>query len=182
MKKLLILMLATVLIAGCVGEPYSPYRREFAGVKLNFRADLDEAAKVKVYPNETALRNVILNNNVQEIGVAYIPKDNENAFYLAASYELAYKLTIINRYYFNATKPITSIPVNSSMEALAMATNQMPIIMLVGESKTNSTLVNVVGYFVTVQGASFEEVNRTYNDLDLATDKLLLVMMKQVSI
>jgi hypothetical protein len=182
MKKLLIIMLATVLIAGCIGEPYNPYQREFGGVKLNFRANLDQAANVPVYPNETALRNAILNNGVQEIGVAYIPSDQENAFYLAASYELAYKLTIINRYYFNVTKPITSIPVNSTMDALAMATSQKPIIMLVGESKTNSTLVNVVGYFVTVQGASFEEVNRTYNDLDLATDKLLLVMMKQVSI
>jgi len=182
MKKIISLMILIILISCCIGEPSNPFQREFAGVKLNFRANLDEAEKVPVYPNETVLRNVLLNNYVEEIGIAYIPNETENSFYLASSYELAYKLTIINKYYFNKVKPIDSIPVNSSLEALFMSSIQKPIIMLVGPPKTNSTLVNVVGYFITVQGESFEENNRTYNDLDLATDKLLLVLMKEVSI
>jgi hypothetical protein len=177
MKKIILLMLLVILISGCV-ESYNPFQREFAGIKLNFRANLDEARNTPVYPNETSLRNVLLNENVEEIGLAYIPNDTVNSFYLAASYELAYKLTVINKYYFSMVKPINSIPVNSSSEVLSMASSQKPIIILLGPSETSSTLVNVSESFIEVHGKSFEEVNRTYNDLDLATDKLLLVLME----
>lgn len=171
-------MILVIFISGCI-ETYNPFQKEFAGVKLNFRANLDEARNVPVYPNEIALRGVILNENVEEICLAYIPNDTINSFYLAASYELAYKLTIINKYYFNRTKLIDSIPVNSSSEALSMASIQKPMIMLLGPSETNLTIVNVSESFIEVHGKSFEEVNRTYNDLDLATDKLLLVLMER---
>ena len=178
MKKIISLIILVILASGCVEESSNPFQKEFAGVKLNFRANLDEAKKVPVYPNETSLRDIILNYDVEEIGIAYVPNETQNSFYLAASYELAYKLTIINRYYFNMTKHIDSIPVNSSMEALPMASSQKPVIMLLGPDQTNSTLVNATGYFITIEGKTFEEINRTYNDLDLATDKLLLVLMK----
>jgi hypothetical protein len=182
MKKLILLIMLIIFISGCLEKPYDPHQKEFGGYTLSFRADLDEAEKVSVQPNETTLRDVILNNDVEEIGIAYIPNESENAFYLAASYELAYKLTIINKHYFNMVKSIDSIPVNSSLEALSISTSQKPVIMLIGPSKTNSTLVNVAGYLITAQGKSFEETNRTYNELDLAVDKILLVLMKEVNI
>ena len=182
MKKLILLIILIIFISCCTGTSNNPYQKEFAGLKLNFRANLDEAEKIPVYPNETTLRDVILNNNVEEIGIAFIPNESENSYYLAASYELAYKLTVINKYYFNRVKPIDSIPVNSSLEALAISTPQKPMIMLIGPSKTNSTLVNVVGYFITAQGRSFEEIDKSYNDLDLSVDKILLVLMKEISI
>lgn len=164
-------------------EKLTPFQKEFAGLTLNFRANLNEAEKVPVYPNETVLRDVILNNNVEEIGIAFIPNETENAYYLAASYDLAYKITVVNKYYFNTVKSINSIPVNSSLEALFLATSKRPIIMLVGPSKTNSTLVNVAGYFITAQGKSFEEESeKSYNDLDLAVGKIILVLMKEISI
>jgi hypothetical protein len=177
MKKLLISIILIALVSGCL-EPYNPYQRDFAGNNLNFRADLDEARKIPVYPNETTLRNIILNNNVEEIVVAYIPNDTENSYYLADSFELAYKLTIINRYFFKKVKPIDSIPVNSSLEAFYMSSAQKPVILLFGPSKTNSTMVNALGYLIAVQGRSLEEKNVTYTELDLATDKLLLVLME----
>jgi hypothetical protein len=164
-------------------EELTPFQKKFAGLTLNFRANLDEAEKVPVYPNETVLRDVILNNNVEEIGIAFIPNETENSYYLAASYDLAYKITVVNKYYFNTVKSIDSIPVNSSLEALFLATSKRPIIMLVGPSKTNSTIVNVAGYFITAQGKSFEEESeKSYNDLDLAVGKILLVLMKEISI
>ncbi len=164
-------------------EELTPFQKKFAGLTLNFRANLDEAEKVPVYPNETVLRDVILNNNVEEIGIAFIPNETENAYYLAASYDLAYKITVVNKYYFNTVKSIDSIPVNSSLEALFLATSKRPIIMLVGPSKTDSTIVNVAGYFITAQGKSFEEESeKSYNDLDLAVGKILLVLMKEISI
>ena len=181
MKKIVLVLALIIVLSGCI-EEHNPFQKEFAGVTLNFRSNLDEAINVPVYPNNTALRGVLLSNDVQEIGIAYIPEDSKNSFYLADSFELAYKLTIINKYYFNVTKPIDSIPVNSSLEALSLASSQKPIIMLVGPPETSDTLVNVAGYFITVQGESLEEVNRTYTDLDLATDKLLLVLMSDISI
>jgi len=164
-------------------EELTLFQKKFAGLTLNFRANLNEAEKVPVYPNETVLRDVILNNNVEEIGIAFIPNETENAYYLAASYDLAYKITVVNKYYFNTVKSIESIPVNSSLEALFLATSKRPIIMLVGPSKTDSTIVNVAGYFITAQGKSFEEESeKSYNDLDLAVGKILLVLMKEISI
>jgi len=182
MKKLILTMILIISIAGCVEKPSNPYQKDFAGLTLNFRANLDEAEKVPVYPNETYLRSVLLNNDVEEIEIAYIPNETENSFYLAASYELAYKLTVINKYYFKKTKPINSIAINSSFEVLSTASRKTPVIMLVSPSYSNSTLVNVAGYFITAQGKSFEEVNRTYTDLDLSVDKILLVLMKEANI
>ena len=186
MKKLILIsvLVLIVLIAGCAETPQDPFQKTFGGVVLHFRANLNEAKNVPVYPNETVLKSVLLNKNVEGIGIAYVPNDTENSYYLAASYELAYKLTIINRYYFNETKAIDSVPVNSSLEAFSMASFQRPIIMLMGPPQTDQTAVNVAGYLITVQGSSFEEseLNRTYNELDLATDKLLLVLIKELSI
>ena len=178
MKIIFLLIILIILFSGCVENSYNPYEKEFAGINLRFRANLDEARKVPVYPNETTLAAVLLDKDVEEIGIAYIPNDSQNSYYLADSYELAYKLTIINKYYFNKTKPLSSIPLNSSLEALTIATKQKPVIMLMGPSQTNSTIVNVAGYFITVQGKSLEEINTNYTDLDLATDKLLLVLME----
>jgi hypothetical protein len=180
MKKIILLILLIIFISGCT-ETYNPFQKEFAGIKLNFRANLDEARNVPVYPNETELRDVLLNNNLDEIKIAYIPYGNqsiENSFYLADSFELAYKLTIINKYYFNNTKNIKSVPVGSISEAFSLSSTNEPVIMLVGPPNSDSTMINITSYFIEVQGKSFEEVNRTYTDLDLATDKLLLVLME----
>jgi hypothetical protein len=182
MKKIIFALALTIMIAGCVQETYDPTVMDFAGMTIHFRANLDEARHVQVYPNETSLKYTLLNNEVEGIGIAYIPSATENSFFLAASVELAYKLTVVNKYYFNITKSIESIPVNSSLEALSMASSRRPVIMLMGPSQTNQTIVNAAGSFITVQGNSFDESNRTYNDLDLATDKLLLVLMKRINI
>jgi hypothetical protein len=177
MKKIIPIVAMVIIISGCVSSPVSPFQKEFGGIKMDFRANLDEAANITVYPDEATLRSVLLNQNVSAIGIAYVANDTENSFYLADSFELAYKLTVINKYYFNRTKLIDSIPVNSSLDALRIASAQEPIIMLMGPPEANETLVGVVGNLVVVEGKSFEEVNKTYTDLDLATDKLLLVLM-----
>jgi len=159
-------------------ENSNPFQKEFAGIKINFRANLDEAQKIPVYPDEKGLIFTLLDNNVKEIGIAYIPNDTENAFYAAASYELTFKLTVINKYYFDQVKYIDSIPVNSTEEAFNISNNTRPIIMLLGPSNANSTSVNVNGYLIIAQGKSFGETNeKPYTDLDLAVDKILLVLM-----
>lgn len=181
MKKLILLIFLIIFLSGCIESPHNPFQKDFGGLKLNFRANLDEAENISVYPSEKALRNMILNYNVNEIGIAYIANETENSYYLAASYELAYKLTIINKYYFNMTKKINSISVNSSSDAFEMASEGRPIIFLLGPSKANVTSVEIYpqGYVIMAKGESFQEINKTYNDLDLAVDKILLVLMEE---
>jgi len=181
MKKVILIIILMIFIAGCIEKPHNPYQKEFAGILLNFRANLDEAENISIHPDEKTLRDVLLNSNLEEIGIAYIDNETENAFYLAASYELAYKLTIINKYYFNKVKFIDSIPINSTSDAFDMAKEEKPIILLLGPSKTNSTGVETFsnGHVIIAKGKSFAEVNRTYTDLDLAVDKILLVLMKE---
>jgi len=176
MKKIFGLIILTILISGCLFR--DPYRREFAGVTLNFRSNLNEAEKVSLYPNEETLKNVLLSDSIEEIGIAYIPNESENSLYLAASYELAYKLTIINKYYFKQPKPIVSIPLNSTEEVFDLSTMERAMIILLGPSKTNATAVTIRGTVVFAEGKNFSEVNRTYTDLDLAVDKILLVLME----
>jgi len=177
MKKL-ILLITLIFISGCIEKPHNPYQKEFAGLLLNFRANLDEAENISVYPDEKTLKDILLSDVVEEIGIAYIANETENAFYLAASYELAYKLTIINKYYFNKVKPIDSISINISSDAFDIAMEEKPIILLLGPSKTNVTAVTARNYVIMAEGGNFTEINRTYTNLDLSVDKILLVLMK----
>jgi len=179
MKKLLILIFAVILVAGCTNgnfQQMDPHTAKFAGVTLHFRADLYEADKVEVYPDEQTLRDVLLNPNIKTVWLAYIPNESENSFYLAASYELAYKLTIIYKGYWETTKPIDSIYVNSIEEITALETD--PFILLLGPSSSNETKIEIDGYLIKCYGKDFSEIDRTYTDLDLCVDKLLLVLMK----
>ncbi len=175
MKKMIASLILIILVSLCIST--NPFQREFAGVTLHFRANLNEAKNVPVYPNEESLKNTLLNPDVSRIKIAYIPNETENPYYLADAYELAYKLTIINEYYFQKVKPIITLPLNKTTQAFDFASYDEPVILLLGPSQTNLTAVTVRGYVIFVEGKSFLEINRTYTDLDLSVDKVLLVLM-----
>jgi hypothetical protein len=73
------------------------------------------------------------------------------------------------------TKCFKSLPINSTDELIP--TDVEPVILLLGPSRTNQTGVTVKGNLITLEGKDFSQVNRNYNDLDLAVDKMLLVLM-----
>ena len=172
-KRMSFLVLIFVMaISGCV-QTQNPKQLEFAGQLINFRADLLEAAKVNVYPNESILKEVLLSPDVAKIHIAFIPNETENAYYAADSFELAYKLTIINKFYKGFVIKVESLPVNSTSELLA--TKEEPIILL---SVSNRTAVTVKDNLIVCEGKDLAEIGRDYTDLDLAVDKLLLVLMK----
>lgn len=180
MKKIAILftalaLLAVTMLSGCAQtQKLNSNQLDFAGVTLNFRSNLSEAAKVPLYPSDIAIRDLLINSNVQRIGIAFIPNDSENSYYAVDSFEIAYKLTVLNKYYFNTTKVIDSLPVNSTFEAVLDASSSEPVIMLLGPSHANSTSVYMSGNLIAVQGSSLGEVNTNYTDLDLSTDRMLL--------
>lgn len=171
-EKLILLVLIFILaISACV-QTKNPKQLEFAGQVINFRADLLEADKINVFPNESVLKEVLLSPDVAKIHIAFIPNETENAFYAADGFELAYKLTIINKFYKGFVIDVDSLPINSTSELLA--TREEPIILL---SVSNQTAVTVKGNLIVCEGKDLTEVGRDYTDLDLAVDKLLLVLM-----
>ena len=174
-------------------DAYSLY---YAGDTRHFRANLFEANKTIVYPNEDAIKNVLLNPNVHKISIAYIPNDTENANYLASSFEITNKLGLVYRSYFTEqpsvfkdddgsscmlffqekqTRCFKSLPINSTDELVP--TDVEPAILLLGPSRASQTGVTIKENLITLEGKDFSQTNRNYNDLDLAVDKMLLVLM-----
>lgn len=196
---LVALVAAIVLIAyfsGMTQVSEDPYSLYYDGEKRLFRGNLIEANKTPVYPSEEAISNIILNPEVYKIQIAYIPNSTENAFYLTASYELTMKLGLIYRHYFTSqpqvfkdidnstcmlfyedmqTRCFKSVAINSTDELVP--TPVEPVILLLGPSQEDQTSVRVENNLIILSGASIDESNRTYTDLDLAADKMLLVLM-----
>lgn len=180
----------------------NPYQMVFGNETRNFRANLIEAEKIPVYPNSNSLKNVFLESNVNKINIYYID-GKENGFYGTSAMEFTIKMGLIYKYY-NGGEGYTFGDGNKEnclyfykteksvcfdIEALESADNISSIksspssiaVLLLGPPFSSKTAITADNYTVTVEGKSFDETNRQYTDLDLAVDKLLLVLMKENS-
>ncbi len=170
----------------------NPYQLSFANETLNFRANLEKAAKVSVIPDEQSVRNAILSGNVSRIKISYVPGE-QNPFYAAASFEVAYKLVIIFKHYygtsgyvyegengenclfFEETQKnicILSEPILSEDDIKSAEAER--VIFLTAANETSVTLKDNIFF---IKGRDFSEKDRKYTDLDLAADRFLLVLM-----
>jgi hypothetical protein len=196
LQKLLIILLLVIFISACT---QNPYKREFYGYTFNFRANLFEAEKVKVFPNENAIKRLLLDENLERVTIALPNVERRAGFYAVAGYEIAYKLTIIyktiyqgvgsievfiaeNNYtcmYFDDSEKTICIgkKLFDSLDEISPGENEVAIVLL-GEEFADDTYVEVKGRKIFVKGKSFSEEKRTYTDLDLATAKLLLVLIE----
>jgi len=198
----LVVVAAIVLIIAWRANLFlSNYQKYYAGDVRNFRGDLTKAESVPVYSDQTSIRDLLLGPEVYRIQIAFFPNDTENSFYLASSFEITNKLGIIFRnilgtevstfytedgsscmvFYPNEyIRCFKSVPINSTDELFP--TQIEPAILLLGPSHANKTAVTIENYLITAEGQSFEEIDRTYTDLDLAVDKIILVLMDYTSI
>lgn len=180
MKRIILALFSIVLISACLSPTglfisKDPFKTTFAGQELAFRSNLIEASKVPVY-TEAALKELLLNPDIEKVRIAYIPNDAENGFYAVSGYEVTYKLIVINKFYWQKTLYIEPYDINSTSEIVASKTE--PVIVLLGPNTgATQTAVTVKDNVVIVEGKDFSEVYRKYTDLDLAVDKLLLVLM-----
>ena len=193
---LIVVAAAVILIVNNTDLAKDPYTLVYGGEARHFRGNLFEANKTLVYPADEAIPQVLLNPEVYKIQIAYIPNASENPYYLAATFEITNKLGLVYRQsidetpqmfkdtdgstcllFYNTKKTMCfkSLPVNSTDELVP--TSVEPIILMLGPSQTNQTRIDVYSDLISLQGASFNETYRNYNDLDLAVDKMLLVMM-----
>ena len=200
MKKLIMFSLVFVLLfSGCLTQE-SVYEKYYAGGIRHFRGNLIEAEKINVHPNESSIKDVLLGPEVYKIYIAYFPNDTENAYYLASSFELTNKLGIIFRHKFQGNESLDVVeekdgsqclmfysirkskcfkpfPINSTDDI--SPTKVEPVILLLGPSHANKTAVTVENNLIIAEGKDFSKVNRNYVDLDLAVDKILLVLMEE---
>jgi hypothetical protein len=201
---LAIFIIAVITIAFVIASQsnlfLTSYQKYYAGGVRNFRGNLDEAAKVPVYPNQMSVIDVLLNPEVYRIQIAFFPNETENSYYFASSFEITNKLTIVFRnilgvdvttfntedgssclvfYPAKHIRCFKSVPINSTEELLP--TFMEPVILLLGPSHANRTAVSVDNYLITAEGESFEEIDRKYTDLDLSVDKLILILMDYTS-
>jgi hypothetical protein len=177
MKKTItiLVLLAVLLIAGCVQA--SPTTKKFGNTDVHFRADLDKAAQVPIYPNETVLLKTLNDPEVRKINIAFIPNDEENGYYAADGYELSYKLSLAYKAMYGETMTISALELNTTPSQPPFG--ELTIWMHGPASGANQTAVIVDGGIIDIEGASMNKTDRTYTDLDLAVDKLLLSFMWQ---
>jgi len=184
-RKIIILaILVIMLTSACIGQAKSsPYKLGFSGTTLTFRANLEEAAKTPVNDIK-GLRDLFLDPNVEGVQLAYVPNQSAaprggtiTGFYLVDGYELAYKLTAIYGTYFGEAVPVTTLTLNSTGEALNFATKETPVILMQAGQGPTEVRLSSDDSIVYVSGADMTQDGRDYTDLDLAVDKLLLVLM-----
>jgi len=177
MKKILIIpILLGVLVSGCIFQEAEIHSIEYDGLITHFRADLNKARLVPVYPGEGELRNLVFDEGLEIINITFIDIQKENGFYAVGSFELGYKLNLIKNaedldYVVNAS-------IVTSREDL-VPVDGMLYIFLAGPSLADETSVRLEDGVIVLSGRSFEEVNRRYGDLDLSIDKLLLILMEE---
>ena len=194
-----IILVFVIILSIILSNPefhLTPYQIYYSDGVRNFRADLNEARKVPVYPSEDTLRNILFNPEVYKIDIAYFPNDTENSYYLASGFEITIKLGIIYKNFLgNETQTFEEddgstclifpnrnvrcfrpVAINSTDELNPSPTE--PVILMLGPSHANQTAVSIYNFTITLEGKSFQEVNRTYTDLDLAADKMLLSLME----
>ena len=197
-------LMAVVLISACLGAP-EVYKIKFAGLDVNFRADLNNAEKVSLEPGAEAVRQIMFENPVSIVRIAFAPNDDFNGFYRVAGFELATKTILAYKQFIFTDKSFSqqegdvscvifeksfsggvaaqrkicfeTVSLNSTEEAFAMANETAPILLM--EAGANETKVLVDRNVVRMTGKDMTESGRKYTDLDLAVDKFLLVLLNE---
>ena len=173
---MLIAVVLTVLSSGCITQ--NPYKASIGGKDLEFRANLEEAAKVPVYPSEFALKKLLLDNDIERYKLVFISDEKENQFYAVDGFEVSYKMSLIHIVALGRQVPLDSFNVSNVSQAFGNATSSEPVILMLGPAAgANRTAVTVINNTVVLEGPDLSEEDRDYTDLDLAVDKMLLVLM-----
>jgi len=136
----------------------------YYGIPLQFRADLKEASKVHVYPNQNSL-NIFHNHKIKTIYIAF-KNTTQNSLVEVEAWEIAYKLKI---FYLLAKHPVRIKGMNITNYKIQGNPTE-PIIVLVPPVDANETAVRVNKYTVYISG-------KDLHGFDLATEKFLMVVL-----
>lgn len=141
------------------------------GKTINFRADLRKADKIRVYPSENKLYVELMRPLVKNITIAFKPVDEkENPYYILQIIELIPKLSFAYlkeglEPYFNEEPLVVDSYDNIT------TTTYSPIIALVHPVYSNETAIRVKNHVIYLEA-------KNYEDFDLVTAKLLIVVLE----
>ncbi len=204
MRKIFPALIAVIFVAACLGQA-EVYKLKFAGMDINFRADLKKAQDIPLEPDPEAVRNLMFGNPVSDVKVAFVADDKNAGYYGVTGFELQYKTVIAYKQFIFTDKSIVqeesgkqcvyfekvlvggigtqrkicfeTVVLNNTAEADSLATENSPILLM--EAEAEETKVSVDKNVVRIMGKDMSQNSRKYTDLDLAADKFLLVLLNE---
>lgn len=175
------MIISVIFISGCVQEEIGKYELDYYNNTLTFASDLNEAAKVSVYPDNTTLKETLFGYNVAELQIAYYKNDTEAPYLEKSIMSFMLKYVKMNKIAWNGYDfkgKVNSVMLNESTQ-LPNATIEEPTILIMGPAFTNETKIVVDGYVVKIYAKDLsprEGKYTIYTDFDLAMDKIILVL------
>lgn len=155
-----------ILIYFYISKPI--YTVEYQGTLIGFRANLKEAARIKVYPNDTILHSTIANPSIRNITIVFKDAGAKNGYYILEEFEIINKLFFLYKI----------MEISPKFEGLEIqdyenltATEENPIIALIHPIYSNETSIKVKNNVIYLQGTDLK-------NFDLATIKFLMVALK----
>lgn len=180
-KNIVIFTAVLVIMAGSIfyymffaPKPIKTW--DYRGIPLTFRVDLRKADKVPVYPGETQVYLDTMHPLVKNVTIAFKDAgEGEYGYYATEAFEITYKMKLAYIYLVGSEEGSTSKAPNFNVEAVRQYAYlpgkiQNPIIALVHPIYANETAVRNEGHVTYISG-------RTYEELDLATAKFLMVVL-----
>ena len=153
---------------------------DYKGVTVAFRADLREAAKVPVYPGESEIYRDTIHQLAKNVTIVFKDAgESGNPYYIVEEVELVNKLRIAYMLTFGTQTDTGEfvpgdIPTFDAQEVGSYENLpgkiQNPIIALVHPMYANETSVRNEGHVTYISG-------RTLKELDLATDRFLMIAL-----
>jgi hypothetical protein len=143
------------------------YTINYGGIILNFRADLREANKVPVYPNESLIHEILWDPEIKNVTIVFMNTTDVSLTAIQA-FEIAYKLTIAYKMH-NYFVTISAKEVNS-FENLS-ASKENPFIALAPPSISNETLIETENNVIFIKA-------KTNKEFDLAAVKLMIIALE----
>lgn len=178
-KKLLIVAAIFALVACSIVAyeqlKYEPVTTWMLGdMELYFRADLNKAAQVPVYPGETQLYLDTMHQLVENVTIA-IKETEDNSYYSVEAFEIVNKMLLAYQKLFGSdVYGEYDLPTFDVQEidqyAHLPGKIQNPIIAIVPPEYANETAIRNEGHVTYISGLTHEE-------LDLAVVKFLMVVL-----
>ncbi len=167
-------VLSIVIALAYIYIPRPVYSHDYFGIPLNFRADLREAEKVQVYPDEARLYYELRGGLAKNITLVFLPTEGDNGIYTANAFEISYKLGLLfNLLGRNVTIDAKEITSYQHLPGKI----QHPIIALVHPKYANETAVRMDAHVIFVSGLPTNDAVNPYRNFDLAAVKLLMVIL-----
>jgi len=129
----------------------------YKGNLLIFIQPLQESSKIKLYPNDQSIRNLLFNKNISKITIYFKPSI-ENGLYSKVAFEISYKLL---RYVYPSygLKPKIEGKEISSY-SLIKCSSENPALVLVHPQFANSTFVKLENCSIWISGTSKEKFEK----------------------